>query len=251
MGERRGILYAIGDVHGRADLLQALLAAIAADAAAHGTAPRAVFLGDIIDRGPESRRAMELVIDTLARWSGSRLILGNHEEFLLGVVNDPGNARTTHLNWLYNGGAETLASYGIAPDLPPPEIAAAMRGRYPVHVATLEAADFLVVHGDLAFVHGGIDPAVPLEAQDPRRTRWIREEFLGHCGRLQKTVVHGHTPTASALPEVHANRIALDTGAVFTGHLTAAAISAGEIRFLATDDHGGRIEVEEVRPLRA
>ena len=100
-------------------------------------------------------------------------------------------------------------------------------------------------------VHGGVNPALPFAEQDPETTRWIRHEFLDFKGPLEKAVVHGHTPTNSALPEIHSNRVAVDTGAVFSGHLTCAILDddGAPPRFLATDDHGARIEVTDVRPL--
>jgi serine/threonine protein phosphatase 1 len=239
---------AIGDVHGRRDLLAALLDAVEARAA--GEKLRIVFLGDIIDRGPESRQALDLVIDTLSRHPASRLILGNHEEFMLRFVGDAENRLRTAELWFNNGGLETLHSYGFRQAERIDTIAARFADEFAGHLAALHAADWMIRDGGYCFVHGGVDPAVPLAEQDPETTRWIRYEFLDWRGPLEMTVVHGHTPTDSALPEVHGNRIALDTGAVYTGHLTCALLEEdAEPRFLATDDHGPRIEVAPIRPL--
>lgn len=244
------ILYAIGDIHGRRDLLEALVDAIRADAAAHGEEPRIVFLGDIVDRGPESRQAIDLVIATLADHPGSRLILGNHEEFMLRFLDDAADRERVARIWLANGGRETLASYGFDEPERIDDIAQRFAEEFEPHVAALRAADWMVETPRYCFVHGGIDPELPLADQDPEVTRWIRREFLDSAAPLEKTVVHGHTPTDSFLPEVHANRIAVDTGAWMSGHLTCVILSGdAEPRFLATDDRGGRIQVAEVRPL--
>lgn len=242
------LTYAIGDVHGRRDLLAALLAAIRDDAGAR--AARIVFLGDIIDRGPESRGALDLVIAALGEFPGSRLILGNHEEFLLRFVESDEERMAVASRWLANGGRATLSVYGMDESEPIDSLAERFARDFPAHVAALRAAEWKVETGTHIFVHAGIDPALPLARQDPRTTRWIRDEFLRYSGPLPKTVVHGHTVTDSFLPEIHGNRIALDTGAVISGHLTCAVFD-GEAppKFLATDDHGASIEVSEIRPL--
>lgn len=246
------LLYAIGDIHGRCDLLEPLLTAIDADAASRGTTARIVFLGDVIDRGPESRQALQLVIDTLRDRPGSALILGNHEEFMLRFIGDAGNREQIARTWFANGGLATLTSYGFDREDRIDTVANCFLRDFPGHVEALNNADWRVMAGDYCFVHGGVDPALPLGAQDPVTTRWIRHDFLDHEGPLERIVVHGHTPTDSFLPELHANRIAVDTGAVYSGHLTCAVLDADGAappRFLATDDHGREIEVAEVRPL--
>lgn len=245
------VIYAIGDVHGRRDLLERLLLAIDDDAARHGSQWRIVFLGDIIDRGPESRQAIDLVIRSLHGVPGSQLILGNHEEFLLRFLDQRQERRQIGELWLRNGGAETLASYGIDLRSSLDEVATRIAEEFPAHVETLRSAQWRVETGRYYLVHGGIDPQLGLDWQDPERTRWIRHEFLDFTGPLPKVVVHGHTPTESFMPEVHANRIALDTGAVFSGHLTCAVLDESGLppRFLATDDHGSTIGVTEVRPV--
>lgn len=245
------ITYAIGDIHGRRDLLEALLARIARDAAARGAPWRIVFNGDVVDRGPESCQALGLVIDTLETVPGSRLILGNHEEFMLRFVDIPEDRPRLASHWYRNGGMATLASYGLDYREPADEVAAALAERFPDHVEALRQATHMVIHGAYAFVHAGVDPQVPITRQDPITTRWIRDGFLDHDGPLGKIVVHGHTPTSSNLPELHVNRIAIDTGAVFAGHLTCAVLAddGADPVFLATDDSGGEIAVTPVRPI--
>ena len=244
------LTYAIGDVHGRRDLLQALLQAIRTDSA--GREARIIFLGDIIDRGPESRQCLDLVIATLDGYPGSRLILGNHEEFLLSFLDaePPEQRNSVASRWLSNGGAETLQSYGIDETGDRDTIARDLQGGWSAHIDALRAANWMVETKHHVFVHGGIDPHFALGDQDPVTTRWIRDRFLDHKAPLPKIVVHGHTVTESALPELHSNRLALDTGAVLTGHLTCAVFENDEpARFLATDNHGAQIGVGEVRPL--
>lgn len=244
------LTYAIGDVHGRRDLLEALLAAIRDDA--RGRDARIVFLGDIIDRGPESRQSLDLVIRTLETRPGSRLIQGNHEEFLLTFLDaaSPEERQVAARRWLPNGGTETLRSYGFADTDPFDDIAQSLAAEFPAHITALRHAGWMVETDRYVMVHGGIDPDLPLAAQDPVTTRWIRDRFLRFQGPLPKIVVHGHTMTESSLPELHNNRIALDTGAVHSGHLTCAVFDGdAPPRFLATDDHGPAIEVGEIRPL--
>ncbi|MGJ8570858.1 MAG: metallophosphoesterase family protein [Hoeflea sp.] len=241
------LTYAIGDVHGRRDLLAALLNAIGKDIGS--IEARIVFLGDIIDRGPESRQCLDLVTATLEAYPGSRLILGNHEEFLLTFL-DAGSrqARETAIRrWLPNGGSETLHSYGFEDPADLDRVARQLASDNPEHIAALRDASWMDETDEQFFVHGGIDPHRPLDEQDPTTTRWIRNTFLDFKGPLPKIIVHGHTMTDSSLPELHANRVALDTGAVYSGHLTCG-IFAGDAppRFLATDDHGAGIEVSEV-----
>tara|TARA_R110002020_G_scaffold28146_8_gene89967 strand:+ start:283 stop:1047 length:765 start_codon:yes stop_codon:yes gene_type:complete len=242
------LTYAIGDVHGRRDLLEAMLAGIDDDSG--GRDARIVFLGDIIDRGPESRQCLDLVVRTLETHPGSRLILGNHEEFLLAFLNAAHDRETVVNRWLANGGKETLRSYGFDDTRDVDAIVRQLAAAHPGHVAALRAADWRAETDQHLFVHGGIDPHRPLPEQDPATTRWIRERFLRFTGPLPKIVVHGHTVTVSALPELHRNRIALDTGAVNTGHLTCGIFDGNAPpRFLATDDRGGKIEVGEVHAL--
>lgn len=245
------LTYAIGDIHGRRDLLEALLAAIR-DHMNGSPDARIVFLGDIIDRGPESRQCLDLVIGTLAAYPGSRLILGNHEEFLLSFIDalTPDARQAVADRWLPNGGSATLRSYGLEDTGQLADVARQLASEFPGHITALRLADWRVETASHFFVHGGIDPHLALAEQDPETTRWIRDKFLRFKAPLPKIVVHGHTMTESSLPELHANRIALDTGAVRSGHLTCGIFDGdAPPRFLATDDHGAAIEVSEIRAL--
>lgn len=244
MAAASDLIYAIGDVHGRADLLRAVLAFVAADAGRLGREPKVMVLGDVVDRGPDSWEAMALVADALARWPASRLLLGNHDAWFLHFLKG-GDPRS---GWMTYGGVQTLQSYG-GPGADPAAVRALIRERYPEHVRMLEDASTIETDGAYAFVHAGIDPARPVDAQDAETCLWVREPFLDHVGPLSHTVVHGHTPmTTPPRPVVTENRISLDTGAYATGVLTVLAIDRreGGLRFFATGDDGS---VEPVEPV--
>ena len=227
--------YAVGDVHGRLDLLDQLLAKIEADIA--GRAPSqnlVVFLGDLIDRGPQSSG----VVERLRTWQPSDatpiFLCGNHEEVLLRVLaGEP----TILADWLRFGGAECLASYGLSPALlmqqSEQEALAEIKAAIPPeHQAFL--ADFADTFrfGDYLFVHAGIRPGVEVAAQAKMDLRWIREQFLDDPTDHGYVVVHGHTISAGV--EERANRIGIDTGAYRTGRLTAVAIEGAQRWYLDT-----------------
>jgi len=231
-GER---VYAIGDVHGRLDLLVPLLDAIDADDAARGPADtRIVLLGDLVDRGPQSKQ----VIDHLMQrdWRGRKVtfLRGNHEEvFLLTMA---GNMEATRF-WLKIGGADTMASYGVPQALiegdNPVALADDFIARVPdEHTSFLHRMTDSLVVGGYAFVHAGIKPGVPLDRQKPEDLRWIRDRFLDYEGSHGTIVVHGHS-ISPAVEEFH-NRIGIDTGAYATGILTAIGIEGDQRWFLAT-----------------
>ena len=227
--------YAVGDIHGRLDLLEQMLAKIEADIAQRPPSRNLViFLGDLIDRGPESAG----VVERLRSWAPSDaraiFLCGNHEEVLLRVL--AGEA-TILADWLRFGGAECLASYGLSPALlkqqPEEEALAAIRAAIPAeHQAFV--ADFADTFrfGDYLFVHAGIRPGIAITAQSRDDLRWIREQFLDDPTDHGLVVVHGHTISANV--EERPNRIGVDTGAYRTGRLTAIAIEGAERWFLDT-----------------
>ena len=224
-------VYAIGDSHGCVDQLAALHQAILADCEGADAERRVVvYLGDYVDRGPDSRALIDLLIERPLAGFESVHIMGNHDEFLASFLNGQGDLGL----WLYNGGDATLRSYGV--DLQTiygnaSEIHAELMTRVSDrHLDFLNGLRPSHVEGDYLFVHAGIRPGVPLEDQDPEDLRWIREPFLSWRDSHGKVVVHGHTPTQE--PEVRANRIGIDTGAVYGGRLTALVLEGSERRFL-------------------
>ncbi len=245
------ITYAIGDVHGRADLLHALLAAIRRDAAQIGRPYRVIFLGDVIDRGSNSKLSLDLVIRTLREVPHSRFILGNHEEFMLQYLEVPEERDATRDVWLANGGLETLHSYGLRGDEEDTVVIRRLR-QHRDHIALLHAGEDFVEDERRFYAHAGTRPGIPLHQQSARDLRWIREEFLDSTVDFGKTVIHGHTPTSSRQPEIHSNRIGIDTMAFASDRLTAARLlpESDTVSFLCTARNAGEIVVGETAGLR-
>jgi serine/threonine protein phosphatase 1 len=243
--------FAIGDIHGRADLLEALLSDIAARSDVKGFRYRVIFLGDIIDKGPTSLEAMELVIAAVGKIAGSQLILGNHDAIPLTILDedDPVKARARLAFWVERQhGFSTLLSYGLDPETLTVE---KFRSEFnPAHVAFLRTGVHHVELVNHILVHAGLRPGTPLDQQDPYDLMWIKEPFLSYSGDFEKRVIHGHTPTKSGLPEVYPNRIDIDTGACATGRLTAVHIVDDQIAgFLATSE-GSPVVVTYLEPER-
>ena len=228
-------VYAVGDIHGHLGLLDDLLARIEDDILERPVATIGiVFLGDLIDRGPDSAGVVER-LSTLRHFPAKALFLmGNHEEVLLRVLNGEPNLA---YDWLGYGGDACAESYGVsAPALhamSEERIAEALRAAIPpAHIAFLESFGDTFRFGDYLFVHAGIRPGVPIEQQQPQDLRWIRHPFLSDGHDHGCMVVHGHTISDGV--ERRANRIGIDTGAYRSGVLTAAVIEGSELRFLAT-----------------
>jgi serine/threonine protein phosphatase 1 len=217
-------IYAIGDVHGRLDLLRKMHAAIAEDRARRPIAAcRIIHLGDYVDRGDDSRGVIELLIETVGRDSDVAALAGNHD---LGFVEFLTRPRADGLFANY-GGRETALSYGVGIDFSDPERFAAgteaLRMAVPeAHRTFLLRLKFSLVLGDFFFCHAGIRPGVPLDRQEPEDLIWIRDSFLNFAGLHPKIVVHGHTPSPE--PDIMANRVNVDTGAFRTGVLSALVI---------------------------
>ncbi|MBV9929829.1 MAG: serine/threonine protein phosphatase [Alphaproteobacteria bacterium] len=227
--------YAVGDIHGRLDLLDEVLARIEDDAA-HRRARKtwAIFLGDLIDRGPDSAG----VIERLRTWRPEHIrpvfLAGNHEEVFLTIL---GGDPKFLANWLKFGGAECAASYGVDPDLlrrvDEDEAVAMLRARVPRrHREFLEGFADTFAFGDYLFVHAGIRPGIAIEEQDRTDLRWIRDPFLRDTQDHGCVVVHGHT--ISKAVDERTNRIGIDTGAYKSGILTALAVEGERRWFLAT-----------------
>ena len=227
--------YAVGDVHGRLDLLDLLLAQIEEDVERHPARRNLlVMLGDLIDRGPDSRG----VIERMRTYHHDRIkpyfLAGNHEEVLLRILN---GERGILVNWLKFGGAECLASYGCntAQFDTSNERSSLSKIRSVIpqeHARFISGFADTLSFGDYLFVHAGIRPGVDLSLQTQADLRWIRSPFLEHDGELGVMVVHGHSITPNV--DERSGRIGIDTGAYRTGVLTALVLEGESRRILDT-----------------
>ena len=225
------IVWAVGDIHGRLDLLQPLVEAIVADIhASVATRKVVVFLGDYIDRGPDSRGVLRLLSGLPAiqgvEW---RFLKGNHEQAILGFLDDP----SAGPKWCEYGGDNALLSFGLrVPNLTHrtegwARVAADLRHKLTAReTAFLENLELSLIVGDYFFSHAGARPGVTLDRQSAEDLMWIRQPFLNSGTSFERVVVHGHTPT----PRVHADhrRIGIDTKAYETGILTALRLQGCE-----------------------
>jgi serine/threonine protein phosphatase 1 len=235
--------YVIGDIHGRLDLFEAMITAIEGEISASPDCDhRIVLLGDLVDRGPDSAG----VVARTREWQvmrNVRVLAGNHEEMFLAAFEKEEALR----HFLKHGGYETLLSYGLSRAqlsiLAIDQLFALLPTIIPQseleYIASFET---MIIAGDYAFVHAGIDPAVPLAEQKRSDLLWIRERFLNHEGPLEKVVVHGHTIFDQVID--CGNRIGIDTGAFRSGVLTALVLEGDQRRILqACAENGGPVEV--------
>ena len=228
-------VYAIGDVHGRLDLLDRILATIAADDAGRGPAETVlVFLGDLVDRGPDSAGVVARALDLRRAGRNVRFIKGNHEESFLRAL-DGGEGEMRFFTRI--GGQETILSYGVSEqdylDADYDGLRALASARVPAeHRTFLANFERFVEIGDYLFVHAGIRPDVPLAEQKGSDLRWIRNAFLDHAGDHGHMIVHGHTISDRA--EERPNRIGIDTGAFESDRLTALGLEGTDRWFLDT-----------------
>lgn len=223
-------VYAISDIHGCAHLLEPMLRVIDADLAHRR--PRhvvEVFMGDYIDRGPDTRLTLDLLIER-SRRSHTVFLKGNHEAFLAKVLHNPSLLG----DWLRIGGAQTLSSYGVSSAVSgaetndPVSLLRDLARAIPrSHVEFLRNLRPSFTCGDFFFVHAGVRPGVPLSEQQEEDLLWIRDEFLQSDERFSKYIVHGHTPVRSA--ELRPNRANIDTGAYATGNLTLMSIQGARL----------------------
>lgn len=238
---RTGPVYAVGDIHGRADLLKDLLGRIVREAPGWAGPPLIVFLGDYVDRGPASRQVLEALVKLAAdRQIETAFLRGNHEDMLLRFLGAP----ETGPAWIEEGGIATLESYGLKPVGPGADPAALeglarrLAAAMGPHLAFLKATLMWHRSGDLLFAHAGADPAQPPDRQSAQALLWGHPDFMTRArrgGRQRRDglwVVHGHIVVPLGYAEE--GRIAVDTGAYATGRLTAARIDGAGIGFVAT-----------------
>lgn len=219
------VVYAIGDVHGCHAPMVDLERRIAADMASHGRPSVLIYLGDVIDRGPDSAAVLDHLIGRCGPAGRRSCLLGNHEAMMLDWLDDRADDA-----WLDHGGLETLASYGIEPAM-----LARAKGRAraslvashipDAHLAFLRSLPLTIEAAGHLFVHAGVHPDRDFEAQTESDLLWIREPFLSRPHRLPVPVVHGHTPTDA--PVVLEHRIGVDLGAYATGRLCAVRLAVG------------------------
>jgi serine/threonine protein phosphatase 1 len=227
-------IYAVGDIHGRLDLLNKLLSQIAADLAQFPTIrPICVFLGDYIDRGGSSRETIDRLIEHGTAYE-SIFLRGNHELIAVACLSD----RTKINQWLRLGGMETLASYGVPPELFANRKQAAgtqlafHNALPPTHFRFFRNLQDSFSCGDYFFAHAGAKPRVSLARQKESDLLWIRDEFLSSTYDFGKIIVHGHTPSLDV--EVRPNRINIDTGAFATGRLTCLVLEGDSLSVIDT-----------------
>ncbi|MGA7713020.1 MAG: metallophosphoesterase family protein [Rhizomicrobium sp.] len=229
-------VYAVGDIHGRLDLLEILLTKISAHA---GTAERQnslVFLGDYVDRGQQSKQVIDHLLGL--SWPGWKMVFlrGNHDQAILDFLEDAAFYRV----WKDFGAADTLVSYGVKPPrFDTAEAISETRKEFATkcpakHLEFLRGLEYSHIIGDYMFVHAGVRPGIALDRQSPQDLMWIRDEFLISDRRLDKVIVHGHTPTER--PVRRANRIGVDTGAYATNCLTSVVLEGDNCVFLNTDE---------------
>jgi serine/threonine protein phosphatase 1 len=232
-------VYAVGDIHGRIDLLHRIEGRIAANEAAKSAGVRStvVYLGDYIDRGPDSNAVIQHLMTRPPVTGADVFLKGNHEQVLLDFLDDP---RSVAEQWFSFGGIATLLSYGVrdAPSRVQAERFDELRDELakaipPDQLAFLRGLKLSWEAGDYFFVHAGIDPSLPMDRQVPESMLWIRDEFIAAAGPFSHRIVHGHT----IVPEVDllAHRIAVDTGAYATGRLSCVVLEGQGVHVIATE----------------
>ena len=233
-------IYAIGDVHGRLDLLRAMHEAIRDEIETVRPADwRIVHIGDYIDRGPDSKGVIDFLIEALRRDARYIALAGNHDAGLLEFLAEP----SPQTLFAGHGGRQTALSYGVDADFSSPALAqdaaAKLRAAIPrEHIDFLAGLRRSATFGDFFFCHAGVRPGVPLAHQDPQDLIWIRKPFLDSPLLHEKVIVHGHTPANE--PEIMPNRVNLDTAAFTTGVLSALSIEGTRKRILQMNAEGQR-----------
>jgi len=228
-------VYAIGDVHGRNDLLQKLLDKIVEDDGGRDTVEsEIIFLGDLVDRGPDSAGVIETAMKAKETFGNVRFLMGNHEEVYLSAAR--GDEKSVRF---FNriGGRETILSYDITMkeymELDMTQLASRLPELFPQsHIDFIAGFEDQIIIGDYAFVHAGVRPGVALAEQRPKDLRWIREEFLSTQDAHEKVIVYGHTINDDVVET--GTRIGIDTGAYYSEKLTALVLQGSERWYLDT-----------------
>lgn len=228
-------IYAIGDIHGRYDLLQELAGLIARDLEQHRIERSIeIYLGDYVDRGPASRAVLGYLSSAPSICDQRICLKGNHDEIFLSFLHEP----SVLMDWRGLGGLETLFSYGLSPPMSrDPELASKCQKQLleiipESHVAFLRGLPLRAEFGTYLFVHAGLRPDRSKDSQDEEDLLWIREPFLSSRRDHGCIVVHGHTPRDEY--ELRPNRINVDTGAYLSGRLTCAVLEGSAARFIQT-----------------
>ncbi len=227
-------IYAIGDIHGRLDLLKKMQRLIFEDVSVKGAERNVVvYLGDYIDRGMDSKGVIDHLMQETISGVESVFLKGNHEEALISFLSDARYARV----WKNFGGFETLLSYGVTPPVKvdDPDDFKSVRDQFAEklpkeHLDFINGLKLSETFGDYMFVHAGVRPGIELDKQRVEDLLWIRGDFLRSKEDFGKVIVHGHTPQPK--PEFHSNRINVDTGAYITNELTAVVLEGEEHSFL-------------------
>ncbi|MFC7290820.1 metallophosphoesterase family protein [Hirschia litorea] len=231
-------VYAIGDIHGRADLLKKLMEKIREDVAQSDVPDvrnAIVFLGDYVDRGFQSRQVIDLLVSDEYAEFDLKFLRGNHEETFQDFLMNSGIGP----RWSQYGGIETLVSYNVQPPRGADNFDGWEQARRDLvekipasHRHFLENLELCLVLGDYVFVHAGLRPGKTIEEQKESDLMWIRDDFLYHKDAFEKVVVHGHTPINA--PHRDFRRISLDTGAYMTGKLSAVRLFEDQVDFITT-----------------
>ncbi|MFK7940367.1 MAG: metallophosphoesterase [Roseovarius sp.] len=227
-------IYVIPDIHGYLDKLEAALALVEREA---GPDARIIFLGDLVDRGPDSCGVIQTVMDGIAEGRNWTVIRGNHDQLFLEFL-DSGQISSPHLRdpmtWISKtmGAQDTLASYGIVASEDDPNWEGARRAVPQAHRDFLATLPLYLETDELLFVHAGIEPGVPVQDNSPEQLMWMREPFLSDPRDHGRLVVHGHSPVD--FPEHHGNRVALDGGAGWGRTLHVAVFEGRDCWLLST-----------------
>ncbi len=220
-------VYTVGDIHGCPSEPEVLLKHLTTKEGL-GADDTVIFLGDYIDRGPNSRAVVDLLLDFKSKFPGTRFLRGNHEDMLLDFLGFGGNLGEA---FLYNGGVETIQSYGISVFASVEEMVDALPVEHRKFFRELES---IVIVDDFICVHAGLNPLRDLDAQNDGDVFWIRDEFLHNIHPFKKTVVFGHTPHREVVHHLP-YKVGIDTGLVFGNKLSCLELRSGRILQVARE----------------